>query len=94
MEKPSKWMNRCKPKKIDTKQYGKMIKRILILEEERVCAKNARGWNIEKQKRRVTDKEYKRVRGEFEVGGFMTQQGLWNIIEKRMLEDRGVPPKK
>ena len=32
-------MNRCKPVKLDTKEYGKMFKRILIVEEERagVC---------------------------------------------------------
>ena len=35
-----------------TKEDGKIFKRILILEEEKVPAKNSRGWNIEGQKRR------------------------------------------
>ena len=38
--------------------------RILILEEGRVLDRNARGWKIEEEKRRVT-----RLKGEFEVGG-------------------------
>ena len=74
-----------------TKEYGKMLKRNLIFEEGRLPAKNARGWKIEGQKRRVTWKENKQLREEFEVGGFMAQQGLWNIAKKRMLEDRGDP---
>ena len=36
---------------MDTKEYGKMVKRILILEEGRVPAKNTRGWTIEGQKK-------------------------------------------
>ena len=42
-----------------------------------------------RQKRRVTGKECNRVREEFEVGGFMARKGLWNLAQKRMLEDRG-----
>ena len=41
------------------------------------------------KKRRVTRKECKRLREEFEVGGFMVQEGLWNVAKKRMLEDGG-----
>ena len=52
---------------------------LLVLEEERVPAKNARRWTIEVLKRRVTRKECKRLRDEFEVGDFMAQKGLWNI---------------
>ena len=46
-------------------------------------------------KRRVTRKERKRLREEFEVGGFMSRKGLWNIAKKkkRMLEDRGALPR-
>ena len=56
---------------MDTKEYGKMLKRILILEERRVPAKNAKGWTIEGRKRRVTRKECKRFLAEFDEGGFM-----------------------
>ena len=47
--------HRMGPKLMDCgkKKDGKMFKRILILEEEKVPAKNARGWT-EGQKRRVT----------------------------------------
>ena len=31
-------------RQMDTKEYGKMLRWILILEEERVPAKHARGW--------------------------------------------------
>ena len=34
-------MNRCEPEKLDTKAYGQMLKRILILEDGRVPARNA-----------------------------------------------------
>ena len=86
-------MDRCKPGKLDTKEDGQMLKLILTLEEERVLAKNARGWKIEGQRRRVTRKQCKRLREEFEVGGFMAQKGLWNIAKKRMLEGRGALPR-
>ena len=45
------------------------------------------------KKERVTRKECKRLREEFEVGGFMAQKGLCNIATKRMLEDRGALPR-
>ena len=50
-------MNRRKPEKMDTKEYGKMLRRILILEEGRVPAQNARGRKIEGQKKRVTKED-------------------------------------
>ena len=59
----------------------------------RVPAKNARGWTIEWQKSRVTRKECKRLREEFEVRRFTAQKGSWNIAKKSMLEDRGALPK-
>ena len=37
--------------------------------------------------------EYKRWTEEFEVGGFMAKKSLWNIAQKRMLDDRGALPK-
>ena len=61
---------------MDTKECGEMFKRIVILEEERVPAGDARGWTIEGQKRRVTREECERLREEFAVVGFMAQRGL------------------
>ena len=61
---------------MDTKECGEMFKRIVILEEERVLAVDARGWKIEGRKRRVTREESKRLREEFAVEGFMAQRGL------------------
>ena len=65
------------------------MKRISILEEWKVPAKNARGGTIEGQKRMVTRKEMQK----FDVGGFMAQKRLWDIAKKRMLEDRGALPR-
>ena len=65
-----------------------MSKQVLILEEERVPAKNVRGWKIDGDKRRVTRNECTRLREELEVVGFMARKGLWNIAKKIMLEDR------
>ena len=39
-------MNCYKPEKMDTKKYGKMLKRIQVLEEGRIPAKEARNWAI------------------------------------------------
>ena len=65
------------------------MKRISILEEWRVPAKNARGGTIEDQKRTVTRKDMQK----FDVGGFMAETRLWDIAKKRMLEDRGALPR-
>ena len=88
-----KLMNRCKPEKWVRKKMKICLKRILILEEERVPARNARGREIEGQKKRVIRKDYKRLREEFEVEGFMARRGSWHIAKKRMLEDRGALPR-
>ena len=42
----------------------------------------------------ATSLRRKRLREEFEVGGFMALEGLWNIAEERLLEDRGAPRQK
>ena len=74
-----KLMNCCKPEQVGTKEYGKMLKRIQVLEGGRVPAKEARAWKIEGQKRRITRKEYQRLPDKFEMEGFLAQKGLWNL---------------
>ena len=49
-----KLMNYCMPEQVGTKECGKMLKRIQILEDGRVPAKEAKYWKIEGQKRRIT----------------------------------------
>ena len=39
-----KLMNCCEPEQVGTKEYGKMSKRIKVLEGGRVLAKEARNW--------------------------------------------------
>ena len=68
-------MNCCKPEQVGTKEPGKMLKRIQVLEDGRVPAKKARDWKIERQNKRITRKEYKRLFNEFEMEGFMAQKG-------------------
>ena len=46
-----KLVNCCKPEKVGTKEYGKMLKRIEVLEDGRVLAKETRSWNIGGQER-------------------------------------------
>ena len=84
-----KLMIQYKLEKMGTQEYGKMSKRILTLEEGRSRPRMREDGKLERRKRRVTRKECKRVREEFEVGGFMAQHGWWNITKKRMLEDSG-----
>ena len=61
-----------------------MLKIILKRDEGEVPDRNAKGWIVEEQKRRVTKKDCKRLRRYFEDGGFTAQQGFWNIARKRM----------
>ena len=79
-------MNCCKPEQVGTNEYGKMLKRIQVLEDSRIPAREARNWKIEGQKRRITRKGYKRLWNESETRGFMAQKGLWNL-------DTAAPPK-
>ena len=87
-EKCQEPMNHCRPEKIDTKEHWKMLKRILVLKEGRMPDRNARGLRVEGEKKRE-ELPSKRLREEFEVGSFMSQEGLWSIAKHRMLEDRG-----
>ena len=67
-------MNYCKPEHVGTKEYGKMLKRIQILEVGRVPAKEARNWKIEGKQRRITGKEYRKLLNEFELKDFLAQK--------------------
>ena len=55
----TKLMNCCKPEPMCTQGYGKMLKRIQVLQDGRVPAKEARNWRIEGQKRRISRKRVK-----------------------------------
>ena len=54
--------------------------------------RNARGWKVAAEKRRISWTECKRLREEIEVGGSTAQKVLWNVAKKRMLEDRCASP--
>ena len=88
-----KLLNCCRPEQVGTKEYGKMLEWIHVLEDGRVPAKEAKNWEIEGQKRRITRKEYQRLLNKFEMEGFMAQRGLWNLSGERVLQDRGRLPK-
>ena len=60
-----KLTNCCKWEPKDTQGYGKMLKRIQVLEDGRVPAKEARNWRIEGRKRRITREEYQRLPNKF-----------------------------
>ena len=51
-----KLMNCCKPEQVRTKEYGKMLKRIQVLQDGRVPAKEASTWRIEGQKEKNYEK--------------------------------------
>ena len=86
-------LNCCRPEQVGTKEHGKMIKRIQILEDGRVPAKEAKDWKIEGKKRRITRKECTRLINEFELEGLMAQKGLWNLAREKRLQERGAMPK-
>ena len=62
------------------RRIGKMMKRIQILEEGRVPAKETKNWRIEGEKKRITRKEYQRLLNKFEMEGFY---GAKRIMESR-----------
>ena len=86
-----KLMNCCKPEQMGTKEYGKMLKRIQVLEGCRVPTKDARSWRIAGQKRRVTRKEYQRLLNKFKMEGFMAQKRLWNLVREKIRDKRALP---
>ena len=77
-----KMMNGCKSEQVGTNEHGKMLKRIQILGDGRVPAKEAK-LKIEGKKRRITRKEHRRVMNEFDMGGFMAQKGLLNLAREK-----------
>ena len=83
-------LNCCRPEQVGTKEHGKMIKRIQILEDDRVPAEEARDWKIEGRKTRITREECTRLINEFELEGLMAQKGLWNLAREKRLQERGV----
>ena len=83
-----KILNCCEPVHVGTKEHGKMLKRIQILEDGRVPAKEAQIWRIEVKKRRITWKEYSRLLNEFELKG-----GVEESCKRERLQDRGALPR-
>ena len=88
-----KLMNCCKPEPMGTQAHGKMLKRIQILDDGRVPAKEARSWRIEGQKTRITRKGHQRLLSKVEIEGFMSRKGLWNLVREKVLRERGALPK-
>ena len=59
--------NCSKRELVGTKEYCKMLKRIQVVEDGRVPAKEASHWKIEGQKRTITRKEYQLFLNKFEM---------------------------
>ena len=87
-------MNHCKSEKMEAKEYGKMLKRIVILEEGMVPDRKAKGWKVEEEKRRVTRKECTRLREEFEAGGFVAQKVCGTLPTRKCRRTEEPCPKK
>ena len=74
---------------MDTNEFGKMMKRVQILEEGRVPAKETKNWRIEGEKKRISRKEYQWLLNKFEMEGLMAQEGLWNLAKEKIMKERG-----
>ena len=70
-----KLVNCCRPEQMGTKEFGKRMKRIQILEEGRVPAK------VREKNKRIARKEYRRLLYNFEMDGSMAQTGLQNLAK-------------
>ena len=75
-------MNCCKPEQACTKENGKMLKRIQVLEDGRVPARMRGNWKIEGQSRRITRKECQKLLIKFEMEGSMAQEDCGMSLEK------------
>ena len=79
-------MNLCTLEKVGTKEYGQMLKRILILEEGGESLPT-RGWKIEEGKRTVARKECKTCERDQEVPwlkkscGTLPRRACWKTDE-------------
>ena len=70
-----------------------MLKRIQVLEDGRVSAKEARNWRIVRRKKRTTRKEYQRLLlNHFEMEDYFVQKGLWYLAREKILRERGALP--
>ena len=56
-----KLINCCRLEQVGTKEHGKMLKIIQVLEGCRVPAKEAKNRKLNDKKRRITRKEYQRL---------------------------------
>ena len=83
-------MNYCKPEKMGTKEYGKLLMRIEVFKDGRVPAKEASSWRIEGQKRRISTKEYQRHLKKFAI---WRTKDCEISSEKRCCRVGGVLPK-
>ena len=88
-----KLVNCYKPEQVGTKEYGKMLKRIQILEDGRVPTKEARNWKIEGQNTKIVRKEYKILLIGFRDGRIHGANRSMESRKRKMLQDRGALPK-
>ena len=87
-------MIRCKTVKIDPTTHGTMENRILVLEVQRVPAKNARGWKIEGHKKKGHQEGMPKRFGEslaWEVSWL--RKGYATSPKREKKEERGALPK-
>ena len=73
---------------MNTKEFGKQMKRIQILEEGRVPAKEAKNWRIEGEKKRIARKEFERLLNNFEMEGLMAQKRLVELGKRKNNEGK------
>ena len=89
-----KLMNRCKPAKMDTKENGKMLKRIQILGEE-MCQRRIReSGKLRGQKDELQGKSAQGFGKSLRLEVLWLKKGRWNIAKRKLLEDRGALPRK
>ena len=68
---------------MDTKEFGKVMKRIQALEEGRVPAKETKNWRIDGEKKKITRKEYQRLLKNFEMEGFNGRKRFVEFWQRR-----------
>ena len=79
----------CRPEQVGTKEHGKHLKIIQVLEDGRVLAKEGGNSTQKENHEKRASEAFEQVRdGRFHD----TKKGWWNLARNKVLQDRGSLP--
>ena len=88
-----KLVNCCKPEQVGTKEHGKMLKLIQVLEYGGSWQRRQEARGLKDKREEIREKRIRGFLNKFELEGFMAQEGLWNLGGEKELQDGEELPK-